>query len=58
MMDKLTDAEIWHVAYVWFTRDPRLKFGDVPLLWDMVDSSERTAYYQNAKAVLLALRRR
>jgi hypothetical protein len=57
-MDKLTDAEIWHVAYVWYTRDPRLEFGKEPSLWDLLSDSERSNYYQNAKAVLLSLRRR
>ena len=57
-MGKLTDEEIWHVAYVWFTRDPRLEFGKTPSLWGMLSESERSNYYQNAKAVLLALRRK
>jgi hypothetical protein len=56
-MSEITDEEIWRVAKVWYTRDPRQYKDGIDKGWWPLSEVEKGNYYKNAKAVLIALRR-
>lgn len=55
-MSNIPDEEIWRIAKVWYTRDPRAN-GDKTKGWWGLNEREKEGYYLNAKAVLIAMRR-